>query len=136
MASRKKETDTPISNTSTGRRKTAPPPVTLVEVPADTASALTALRSELPDLTVKVAEMQKSATAAVTSGAGWADAKAHEKLGVYPWAKIAGTAVVTVAAAGLIRRLPFGALLAAAVPVVISKAADGDGANRRWFSKG
>lgn len=82
---------------------------------------LAALRAEIETLTAKVDALRRRAVKSAKSGAEWADAQAHDRLGSYPWAKLAGAAVATVVATRLIRLIPFGGVAAVVAPLVIER---------------
>lgn len=65
------------------------------------------LKVRLSELEAKAFKVTHLAAGIIKAGAKWADDSAHDQLGAYPWAKLAG-AVATVVGTRMIRLLPFG----------------------------
>jgi hypothetical protein len=79
------------------------------------------LHSRLGDLKVKASRAGHQAADVVKTKAKWADESAHQQLGSYPWAKLAGITAATFVGTRLLRMLPFGGILSIAAPLVISQ---------------
>ncbi len=84
----------------------------------DVQADLYALRQEIDHFRGRLHVITAQAETAVKSRAEWADASAHAQLGQYPWLKLAGVMAGTFIATRLIRSLPLGPLLTAALPLV------------------
>ncbi|MCS4096669.1 hypothetical protein [Rhizobium sp. BK176] len=84
----------------------------------DVQADLYALRLEIEHLRGRLHVITAQAETVVKSRVEWADASAHAQLGQYPWLKLAGAMAGTFIATRLIRSLPLGPLLTAALPLV------------------
>ncbi|MBB3320131.1 hypothetical protein [Rhizobium sp. BK661] len=84
----------------------------------DVQADLYALRQEIEHLRGRLHVITAQAETVVKSRVEWADASAHAQLGQYPWLKLAGAMAGTFIATRLIRSLPLGPLLTAALPLV------------------
>jgi len=73
---------------------------------------LNALQQELRLLKAHIGALREDAEAALKAKATSVDASAHVQLGDYPWLKLAAAICATFIAARLVRRLPFGVMLA------------------------
>lgn len=89
---------------------------------------LQSLKDEIADLQARLGDLRAKASRAgyqaadvVKTKAKWADKNAHEQLGSYPWAKLAGATAATFVGTRLIRMLPLGGILSIATSVVISQ---------------
>jgi hypothetical protein len=83
--------------------------------------ALRQLQDEIDNLRARLHVIKEQAGTVVSANAKWADASAHEQLGDYPWAKLAGAMAFTFVATRLLRRLPLGAVASAALPLAASE---------------
>lgn len=89
-------------------------------------SAMTELRETIDDFTFQI-EVLKARLSAINeealrlgkSSLDWADSSAHEQLGSYPWAKLAGAFAATFVATRILRVLPLGSIGSVAVPLLL-----------------
>ncbi len=84
-------------------------------------SRLQNLQDELASLRRQLAIIRRQAGNTLKASAVRVDASAHEQLGSYPWAKLAGAMAGTFLIARLLRRLPFAAIATAAIPLIAAK---------------
>jgi hypothetical protein len=89
-------------------------------------SAMTELRETIDDFTfqievlkVRVSAINEQAVRLGKSTIDWADGSAHEQLGSYPWAKLAGAFAATFVATRILRMLPLGSIGSVAVPLLL-----------------
>ncbi|MDE1991578.1 MAG: hypothetical protein KGI75_03710 [Rhizobiaceae bacterium] len=82
---------------------------------------ITQLREEIDGLRVRLTLIRQQTGTVVRSNLQWADDSAHDQLGAYPWAKLAGAMAVTFVAARVLRHLPMGAIASAALPLVMTR---------------
>ena len=82
---------------------------------------ITGLQARLDGIKSRLATTQRQAVHVVKSGAEWADASAHQQLGAYPWAKLAGASAATFIGARLLRALPLGGIASIAIPLIVSQ---------------
>lgn len=88
---------------------------------SDDEGSLRRLQDEIDNLRARLHVIREQAGSVVSANAKWADASAHEQLGAYPWAKLAGAMAFTFVATRLLRRLPLGAVASAALPLAASQ---------------
>ncbi|EPE96199.1 hypothetical protein RGCCGE502_21515 [Rhizobium grahamii CCGE 502] len=84
----------------------------------DVQSDISTVRHEIEQLRARLYVISAQAEVVVKSRAEWADASAHAQLGDYPWLKLAGAMTGTFLVARLIKGLPLGPLVTAALPLV------------------
>ncbi|MFK0329682.1 hypothetical protein ACIQUB_01000 [Rhizobium sp. NPDC090275] len=87
----------------------------------DEEGSLRRLQEEVDNLRARLHVIREQAGTVVTANAKWADASAHEQLGSYPWAKLAGAMAFTFVATRLLRQLPLGAVASAALPLAAAE---------------
>ena len=80
------------------------------------------LQYELEVLRARLAVIKEQAGTVVRANLEWADRSAHDQLGDYPWLKLAGAMAGTFVFGRMLRNAPVAAILAAVVPLVLSKA--------------
>lgn len=85
--------------------------------------SLARLRDEIETLRRQVALIKEEASMLAKNSARRVDRDAHRQLGDYPWAKLAGAMASSFVAGRLLRRLPFGTLATAALPLVTARLA-------------
>jgi hypothetical protein len=85
------------------------------------ASDLQNLQDELHSLQARLAVIKEQGATVVRTNLEWADKSAHAQLGNYPWLKLAGAMTATFLAGRMLRNAPVAAILAAAVPLVLSR---------------
>ena len=95
-------------------------PIPLNEID-QTGESLQNLQDELASLRRQLAVIKKQAGNTLKASAVRVDASAHEQLGSYPWAKLAGAMAGTFLIARLLRSLPFAAIATAAMPLIAAK---------------
>jgi hypothetical protein len=76
------------------------------------------LGKELELLRARLNFIRNQAVSVARSGAIWANASARSQLGPYPWAKFAGIALSSFLVTNAVRKLPFGTIVAMAVPLI------------------
>lgn len=96
-------------------------PIPLNDVDRPGASSLQDLQDELAGLRAQLAIIKQRARNTLKASAGQLDASAHQQLGSYPWAKLAGAMAGTFLIGRLLSRLPFGAIATAAMPLIAAK---------------
>lgn len=105
------EAESPSESVDTDvRRRTA----------SDVQEDIAAVREELEHLRARLSIVAQQAETAVKSRAEWANASAHAQLGDYPWLKLAGAMASAFLATQVVKRLPLGSLVAAALPLVVA----------------
>jgi len=82
---------------------------------------ISGLQERLDGIKARLARTQRQAVNVVKSGAEWADASAHQQLGSYPWAKLAGASAATFIGTRLLRALPLGGIASIAIPLIVSQ---------------
>lgn len=87
----------------------------------DEEGSLRRLQEEVDNLRARLHVIREQAGTVVSANARWADASAHEQLGSYPWAKLAGAMALTFVGTRLLRRLPLGAVATAALPLAAAE---------------
>ncbi|KRB55076.1 hypothetical protein ASE04_04980 [Rhizobium sp. Root708] len=84
----------------------------------DVQEDIAVVREELEHLRARLSIVAQQAETAVKSRAEWANASAHVQLGDYPWLKLAGAMASAFVATQVVKKLPLGSLVAAALPLV------------------
>jgi hypothetical protein len=87
----------------------------------DEEGSLRRLQEEVDNLRARLHVIREQAGTVVSANAKWADASAHEQLGAYPWAKLAGAMALTFVATRLLKRLPLGTVASAALPLAAAE---------------
>ena len=87
---------------------------TLEDVHAD----FLAVKDEVEHLRARLSLVTQQAETVIRSRAEWADASAHAQLGDYPWLKLAGAMAGTYVLASLVRTIPLGSAVTAALPLM------------------
>ena len=85
--------------------------------------SLARLRDEIETLRRQVALVREEASMLAKNSVRRVDRDAHRQLGDYPWAKLAGAMAGSFVAGRLLRRLRFGTLATAALPLVTARLA-------------
>ncbi|OCJ12858.1 hypothetical protein A6U87_05965 [Rhizobium sp. AC44/96] len=85
------------------------------------------LRDEVALLQTRIATLQSRTSGIARAAARRADASAYAQLGHHPWLKLAAAMGATFVVSRALRRLPFGALVSAATPVLAMLARSGRG---------
>lgn len=83
-------------------------------------SRLQELRWELEVLRARLHGIRRQATTVVTENVRWADSSAHAQLGDQPWLKLAGAMAGAFVITRGLRRLPWGTVVTAVLPLAIA----------------
>jgi hypothetical protein len=105
-------------------------PIPLNDIDRPDGSSLQNLQDELASLRAQLAIINQRARNTLRASATRFDSSAHEQLGSYPWAKLAGAMAGTFLIGRLLSRLPFGAIATAAMPLIAAQL------NARGFGHG
>ncbi|APO78639.1 hypothetical protein AM571_PC00902 (plasmid) [Rhizobium etli 8C-3] len=79
------------------------------------------VRDEIENIRSRLSVVKQQAVVVAKSNLEWADASAHDQLGSYPWAKLAGAMAATAFGVRVLRHLPVNAIATVAISLIVAR---------------